>query len=228
MTRASIDPETLSAYFDGELPPEDAARVEAALRADPAVAREVEDLARVGAAVRACLGAEAREVPEARFEPIWDRIERDIDAQVAQPAPGPWARFVTWLRGSHARPAFAVAGVAAAAAVVFAVLRAPGGDGNAAGAHPAVATTDPGAKAPSAPAPSAAPSTEAPRLAHSGPARADEPPAAAPAPPRNDAEVEFIEFDGGSGRIEHIEGRRGTTTVIWVREEEPTDTEREL
>ena len=38
----SIDRETLAAYADGELGPEDAARVEAAIAADPALAEEVE------------------------------------------------------------------------------------------------------------------------------------------------------------------------------------------
>lgn len=38
----SIDPELLAAYADGELGPEEAARVEAAIAADPALAREVD------------------------------------------------------------------------------------------------------------------------------------------------------------------------------------------
>jgi hypothetical protein len=55
----------------------------------------------------------------------------------------------------------------------------------------------------------------------------------APPPPiapsgANDAEIERIEFGGRSGRISTIEGRRGTTTVIWVSEEEPVPSERSL
>lgn len=38
----SIDPETIAAYADGELGPEDAAKVEAAMAADPDLARQVE------------------------------------------------------------------------------------------------------------------------------------------------------------------------------------------
>ena len=50
-----------------------------------------------------------------------------------------------------------------------------------------------------------------------------------PAPESNDADIERIEFGGASGRISHIEGVRGTTTVIWVEEEdEPADSERSL
>ena len=64
-------------------------------------------------------------------------------------------------------------------------------------------------------------------------ADADAPPASLPeplpVPDSNEADVERIEFGGASGRISKIEGVRGTTTVIWIEEdEEPIDSERSL
>jgi hypothetical protein len=56
----TIDPEMLAAYADGELGPEDAARVEAAIAADPALAGQVE----AHRALRATLSA--------HFAPILD------------------------------------------------------------------------------------------------------------------------------------------------------------
>jgi len=49
-----------------------------------------------------------------------------------------------------------------------------------------------------------------------------------PAPESNEAEIRRIEFGGKSGRISTIEGAKGTTTVIWISEEEPIDSERPL
>jgi len=46
-----IDPELLHAYFDGELAAEEAAAVERAVRADPALAEELRRLAEVDAAL---------------------------------------------------------------------------------------------------------------------------------------------------------------------------------
>jgi hypothetical protein len=41
-----------------------------------------------------------------------------------------------------------------------------------------------------------------------------------PAPEMYEAEIERIEFGGKNGRIGTIEGKRGTTTVIWVSDED--------
>jgi len=84
------DPQVLMAYADGELLPADAARVEAAIARDPALARIVEGhralRAQLGAAfssvlaepvparLHAALGADAR-VPAARSRPRWTRRE---------------------------------------------------------------------------------------------------------------------------------------------------------
>lgn len=42
-----------------------------------------------------------------------------------------------------------------------------------------------------------------------------------PAPALGEAEIERIEFGSKAGRIGTIEGKRGTTTVIWISEDEP-------
>jgi hypothetical protein len=48
-------------------------------------------------------------------------------------------------------------------------------------------------------------------------------------PEPGEAQIKRIEFGGRTGTISQIEGNRGTTTVIWVTEdEEPVDTERSL
>jgi hypothetical protein len=50
-----------------------------------------------------------------------------------------------------------------------------------------------------------------------------------PQPEPGEAEIRRIEFGGQTGTISAVEGARGTTTVIWVTEDEgPADSERSL
>ena len=49
-----------------------------------------------------------------------------------------------------------------------------------------------------------------------------------PQPEPGEAEIRRIEFGGRSGTISQVEGSRGTTTVIWVNDELPIDSERSL
>ena len=49
-----------------------------------------------------------------------------------------------------------------------------------------------------------------------------------PAPVSNDADIQQVEFGGKTGRITTIEGKKGTTTVIWVSEQEPAEAGRSL
>ncbi len=76
MTRnPAFDPDQeahlLSAYMDGELDPADAARVERALAADPAVRRVLEDLRRV----KDLAGTmRLREAPAEAWEGFWDSV----------------------------------------------------------------------------------------------------------------------------------------------------------
>ena len=79
----------MSAYFDGEL--DDAARdeFEAAAAADPALQAMLDDFAHLQTAVRADLEAEAAGVPAARFEQVWDEVERAISRAPAAMEPTP-------------------------------------------------------------------------------------------------------------------------------------------
>ena len=60
-----IDDETFFAWLDGELAPEEAARVEAAVAADPALSRLAEEHRAMSSGLRGAFGAvEAQQVPE--------------------------------------------------------------------------------------------------------------------------------------------------------------------
>lgn len=98
-----MNPETLHAYFDGELPPEERARVEAALRADPSLAEELRAIGAVDRALETLSAVEAPADFEARLRARRLREER---------------------RGRLLRRA---APMAAAAAVLAALLLARGG-----------------------------------------------------------------------------------------------------
>lgn len=113
-----LNDETLMAYADGELPPEEAARVAAAIAADPALATR----ARVfGQTRRAMAGLKPAPVPDA----LADRIR----AMSAQPAPEPAnviplrRRITNWQLPAAAAIALAI-GLGAGA-----TLRSPEGFG---------------------------------------------------------------------------------------------------
>ncbi len=116
---------------------------------------------------------------------------------------------------------------AAGVALVVMVAR-PGQSPSDSNAGGPIASKDASAEAPTDPMPDPAPAAPPTQIADAAPA-APPMPGPLPAPESNDAEIERIEFGGASGRISHIEGVRGTTTVIWVEEdEEPADSERSL
>jgi anti-sigma factor RsiW len=62
-----MNPETLHAYFDDELPPDERARVEAALRADASLAEELRLLGEVDRALETLAAVEASPGFEARI-----------------------------------------------------------------------------------------------------------------------------------------------------------------
>lgn len=213
MTTKTISEQQLSAYFDGELSPAEHAEVEQWL------VREAETPAGTGPSGRAILGelglmrdalgaslnAEAARVPEARFEQIWDEIDRALDRdtaahQPATPSPSLWARVVGLLRPVWV-PVAATAGVAA---VLLAVVNRGAVPTDAASTNTAELVAS---KAEPLPAVAPTPVVEV------------EP--AFPEPDMHEADIERIEFSGKQGRIGTIEGKRGTTTVIWVSDEEP-------
>ncbi len=227
MTRLSktISEEQLSAYFDGELGPEERAEVEQWLARDAAGRATLAELGVMRDAIGASLAAEAAKVPQARFEQIWDEIDRTLDRetaahQPAAPMPSLWTRMLGVLRPVWA-PAVAVAGVAAVLIAVVSnnpVSNNPAGN-NLASNNPAAPANSPD----SAASKPAQPVLEAPAIAV-----VPEVEAAFPAPDMHEAEIERIEFGGRNGRIGTIEGKRGTTTVIWVSDEDAGPGKRSL
>lgn len=193
------------AYFDGEAEPEERAAIEALLVKEPEAKATLVELDLLRRAVAASFDAEADKIPEARFEQIWDEIDRtlDRDARLQRAADvnvSLWSRIGAVLRPLWA-PAAAAVGVAAAVAIF--VSRSDGGD--ATGNTPPVVAS----KQVAAPPAVVAASAEDPVL--------------------GEAEIQRIEFGGRSGRIDRIEGERGVMTVIWVTEDdEQTDSERSL
>jgi anti-sigma factor RsiW len=261
------DERALHAYADRELEAAAERALEARLAAESPLRAHLEEIRAAGRWVSVEAEREARTLPTARFEQLWDDLEAQLakDAVPARAAraartsatetpeaAGGWAAVWERLRW----PA-GFAAAAAAAAVVFTVI-APGapsdpaagqGQGGVAqsGAEDAVGADPAGrpAHAPRGASPKAgegatglaggeASSPEL-RIAEASPkpevgsAGLPTPVDDLPAPDSNDADIERIEFSGASGQISRIEGVRGTTTVIWVEEDDqPADSERSL
>jgi anti-sigma factor RsiW len=214
---SSIPEEKLSAYFDGELEPAERQEVEQWLARDAAGQATLAELGVMRQALDASLTAEAARVPQARFEQIWDEIDRTLDRDTAAhmpavAAPSLWTRLRSMLRPAWA-PVAAVGGVAAVLIVVV--------------SSGAVTTANTDEIAASKPAPTVAPEI-APGITGPALAVAPEPEPSFPAPDMHEAEIERIEFGGKNGRIGTIEGKRGTTTVIWVSDEDAGPGQRSL
>ncbi len=212
MTRlAKVTEEQLSAYFDGELDPGERAQVEQWLARDAAGRATLAELGVMRDAITVSLDAEAAKVPAARFEQIWDEIDRALDRETAAhlpaaPVPSLWARMLGVLRPAWV-PVAAVAGVAA-----IAIVFVSGGAVTPTNS-PELAASNPTPTSPVvAPAPALVPEVEA----------------VFPLPEMYEAEIERIEFGGKNGRIGTIEGKRGTTTVIWVSDEDAAPGQRSL
>jgi anti-sigma factor RsiW len=222
MTTRTISEQQLSAYFDRELSPAERAEVEqwlahdAAASAGPSGRAVLAELGLMRDALGASLQAEAARVPEARFEQIWDEIDRALDRdtaahQPAAPSPSLWARVLGMLRPVWV-PVAATAGVAAVLITVVNGGAVPTG-ASATNTGELVASK-PGPQPAVAPAPVLVAAVEA------------EP--TFPEPDMREAEIERIEFSGKQGRIGTIEGKRGATTVIWVSDEDASGGERSL
>ncbi len=221
----TVTPQDLSAYFDEELTPEQAEAVALALAEDPALRSEHAQLGLLGGALRASLEAEAQAVPSARFEQIWDEIDRAIERDARLQAEANrnasiWTRL--WAAFRPVRiPVLAAAGAAAIAVVV---VSQGASEPNNPESTPSVAEV-------SQPAPTApvAPPAQPDRLAEAAP-REPAPPAETKLPPMavpdsNEAEIHGIDFGGKHGRISHT----GTVTVLYVEEDEtPPNSERSL
>jgi anti-sigma factor RsiW len=226
----------LQAYFDGEMNAAEKERFEAELKQNSELATELAEIGIMRELVVGELEAEAKDVPEARFEQIWDEIDASIDRESrlqesAGTRPSLWARVLPFLRPA----ALPMAATAAAAAFVVLVVNASGDPSNSEPATasneavqaPAPKTADAEPTAPQA-GDTATPPTQIAQADDGAGEDADDS-TEFDAPRSNEAEVERIEFGGHSGHIEQLEGSKGTTTVIWIEEDdEPVDSERSL
>jgi anti-sigma factor RsiW len=211
---APLDEQRLHAFLDGELSPADRAEVEQLLARDAHARAYVDGLRLMSRAIVASSDDEAARVPEARFEQIWDEIERTLDRDLRlqkAPAAAPtlWERLRGVLRPLLV-PTVAVAGVAAAAVVVWGSL---GEVAPPANNEPVVASkTLPPEPVPAdrSTAPAVDEAVELPE--HTG----------------GPAHIQRIQWSGKAGRISEIEGKRATTTVIWISDDEPGPSERPL
>jgi negative regulator of sigma E activity len=224
----TVTPQDLSAYFDDELTPQQAEAVKLALAEDPGLREQHADFGLLGGALRASLESEAQAVPAARFEQIWDEIDRAIERDARLQAEANhnasiWTRLWGALRPLRV-PALAAA---AAAAVAIVVLGRGADDTNKPESAPSVAEVSP----PALTAPVVAPPAQPDRLAAQDPGKAETAPSPdaklppMPVPQSNEAEIHGIEFGGKHGRISHT----GTVTVLYVEEDEtPPNSERSL
>jgi anti-sigma factor RsiW len=233
-TDPRVTPEALGAYFDDESTPEERAAVASALERDPELRAQLADLEVLRQGTVASLEAAAEGVPQARFEQIWDEIDRAIDREhrlrdAAERHAPFWARVGQVLR--PVRWPMATLGIAGAAAVTALWVHPRSGPENNPSEVASVAPVSPAPRSenptpPSVPAgPEAKAGTPAAELALAPASDADPGQLLGES---DDAQIETIEFGGRVGRVEQVEGRRGTTTVIWVSDEEPAESERSL
>jgi anti-sigma factor RsiW len=222
----TVTPQDLSAYFDEELTPEQAEAVALALAENPELRSEHAQLGLLGGTLRAALEAEAQAVPAARFEQIWDEIDRAIERDARLQAEANrnasiWTRLRAALRPIRV-PVLAAAGAAALAIVI---LGRGADEPNNPESPPSVAEVSP-------PAPVVAPPTQPDRIiAEEAVAPLEAAPSTEtrlqpmPVPESSEAEIHGIDFGGKHGRISHT----GTVTVLYVEEDEtPPNSERSL
>lgn len=208
---ATPDERRLHAFLDGELTPAERAEVEQWLARDAHARAHLDGLRLLQRAITGGFEAEADKVPEARFEQIWDEIDRTIERdqrlqRAADTTPSLWARLRSVFRPVFV-PVGAAAGVAALAVAVWS-----GASGPADGTNNAAVVA-------SKPAPVVAPVlTDTPVVADA--AKPKEPEVVLPEPNGGPAHIERIEWSGRSGRISEIEGKRATTTVIWISDDD--------
>ncbi len=228
-SRGDVTEQEIHAYFDDELDADRTHAVRAALDADPLLHTEYEQLGGLRNTVAASLQAKAEAVPSARFEQVWDEIDRAIERDErlqseADRNASVWTRM--WAAFKPVRvPVFA----AAAAALVTVIVVQPGSDET--NISPAVASVDeePTPSTPVEPTANSVPSTPLVADSKATPA-VPSPPKPAPktspmtVPDASEAEIHGIKFGRGGGRISNT----GTITVLYVEDEEPADSERSL
>jgi hypothetical protein len=232
--------EQLSAYFDDELEDSMRALVEAELERDGELAAKLVDLSFMREMVVGDLELQAERVPDARFEQIWDNFEQTLEREsrlqeAAEEPPTVWQRLIAWAQPLR----IPIAAVSAAGVLVFVFAQSAGApsdqDDEAVASNTqdeAPSDAEPNARAPQpAPVVKVAPNPDPPadRVALAPEPSPQVDPEMFPQPEPGEAEIRRIEFGGQTGTISQVEGTRGTTTVIWVTEDEgPADSERSL
>lgn len=228
-----VTPQDLNAYFDDELAPEHAEAIALALASDPQLRNEHAELGLLRGTVCAALEAEAQAVPAARFEQIWDEIDRAIERDARRQAEANRNASIWTRLWAAARPIRLPMLAAAAAATIAVLIVAPDSDRpNKPEDAPSVAEGSP--PLPET-APAVTPAADPGRLAVKEHIAPIDPPE--PAPPidtklspmpvleTSEAEIHGIEFGGKHGRISNT----GTVTVLYVEEDEtPPNSERSL
>jgi anti-sigma factor RsiW len=209
----------LHMYFDDELDDGEKEEFAREVDRDPELRRHLEQMGTMRDLVSRSLELRAGDVPRARFEQIWDEIDRSIESeQRAARAAVPesiWTRLLAAFRPFR----MPVLAAAAAAAVALVVVQFTGPSDVNHG--PQIASETPAPQK----SPDAAPTPEpAPRIAVAPPEPAPAP-EAFPAPKAAAAEIHSIEFGGKGGRI----SQNGTVTVLYVEEgDSPQKSERSL
>ncbi len=218
----------LHAYFDGELTGPEASLLADEVAQNPEFADELKELGLFHQVVEASFDSVAQAVPQARFEQIWDEVERTLDAdarlQQAADASGSWWTRIGSLLRPFGIPAAAVGGVAAAFYLFV---------GNAEQTEPQIAENKVAEEASNGPAEtkSSEPQPEPAKQMAANPDTlaqkpADEP---FPAPAPGVAEFKQLEFGVSRGHVGTLEGKSGTVTVVFLNEdEEPASGERPL
>ncbi len=220
----------LHAYFDGELTEAEASQLANEVAQNPELADELNELGLFHQAVEASFEATAAAIPQARFEQIWDEVERTLDAdsrlqQAADASGSWWSRFGSLLR-PFGIPAAAVGGVAAAFYLFVGSTPQP---------TPEVAenkVVEEASNGPVETAPVEALQEPEKAMASSSDtlAQKDDAPEPFPAPAPGVAEFERIDFGVSRGQVGMIEGKSGTVTVVFLHEDddEPASGERTL
>lgn len=248
---SGVSRDELALHFDGESTGAEAHELAAQIDADPELREELAQLGIVRGLVQETLKTKAAEIPQARFEQIWDEIDRQLDreAAVAGPQAGSfWTRVWTALRPVRIPLAAAAAAAAVTLVVVSVMDDDPGNPRKGLGAENnpgAVASAQepaaeqepnkaPASSAESKDAPSVHPAGERMAVAPTNdlsPSNPDDLDGLdgfdddLPSPKKVEAKIHGVEFSGHTGRI----SKTGTVTVLYLEEEvQPKDTERSL
>jgi anti-sigma factor RsiW len=119
---AARDDIELMQHADGELDRRHTSAVEARIVREPDAATKIESLGQIRELVRSHLEIAADDVPDRKFEAMWRKIDRSIEASAAsEEATGLWGTITNWLdrhRGHVITGAISAGAVAALALIL--------------------------------------------------------------------------------------------------------------